>query len=481
MKPAGLKSVRRPSDLEEQRRKKTDSEEKLPDKNRVHSFILDLELGTEERRKNIRKDSLSKEKERKEKERVVPDERLKSKLKTESRKSGDAAADEKDGGTAKGAADEKKGSKVKPDRKSSVSSRESKTSVSEAADEGNLKKGRSAVNEKEKPKGDSKLLRRLDSTGSSEERSEVETGSELSRKKDKQPKEILKRSKSHPEAKPGEKPKVRTDRKDSSVDKTHPQKSGSETESDVRKTETGPKVKSLTEKHKSKPQNPTAGKSEKKTEAKSKPGTAEQKKEDKKTSEEKTKDAKVAKKTAEKKVEKDSESKSGGTESPGTGEPVDQTHPVLTAPEPPTVSSSTPLPDDPYAALSDVTPEPEDEDAVLKEPRPLTAEADALLSLMDVHTSASELAVRRETEADMKMKEAALALLSMDPDIARSSDLISDSQVAMETLPAGTEDTGSGLEYSETESAVIATSAAAAEPMETDALGIQEVTSEVNT
>ncbi|XP_059371293.1 biorientation of chromosomes in cell division protein 1-like 1 [Carassius carassius] len=121
--PVGLK--RRPSDLEEQqRRRKTDSEEKLPDKNRIHSFILDLELGTEESRKTVRKDSLSKEKEckEKEKERGVPDERLKHKLKTESRKSRDAAADEKDGGTAKAAADEKKGSKVKQDRKSSVSS-----------------------------------------------------------------------------------------------------------------------------------------------------------------------------------------------------------------------------------------------------------------------------------------------------------------------------------------------------------------------
>lgn len=434
MKPAGLKSVRRPSDLEEQqRRKKTDSEEKLPDKNRVHSFILDLELGTEERRKTVRKDSLSKEKERKEKEKERgggPDERLKLKLKTESRKSGDA--DEKD--TAKGAADEKKGSKVKPDRKSSVSSREGKPSVSEAADEGNLKKGKTAVNEKEKPKpsgkGDSKLLRRLDSTGSSEERSEVETGSEVSRKKDKQPKEIPKRSKSHPEAKAGEKPKVRTDRKDSSADKTHPQKPGSETE--------GPKVKSPTEKHKSKSQNP---KSEKKIEAKTKPGTAEQKKDDKKTSEEKTK---VAKKTTEKKVQKDSDRKSGGKENP-----------------PETVSSSTALPDDPYAALSDVTPESEDEEAVLKEPRPLSAEADALLSLMDVRTS------QQETEADRKMKEAALTLLSMDPDITRSSDLTA---AGSQTLAVGIEDTGS-----------VKTESAAAEPMETEALGSQEVTSEVNT
>lgn len=478
MKPAGLKSVRRPSELEEQRKKKSDSEEKVPDKNRVHSFILDLELGTEERRKTVRKDSLSKEKERKdkekEKERAAPDERLKHKLKTESRKSGDVTTDEKDGGTAKAAADEKKVSKVKPDRKSSVSSRESKTSVSEAAE-----KGKTAVNEKEKQKvsakGDSKLLRRLDSTGSSEERSEVETGSEISRKKDKHPKEIPKRLKSHSEAKPGEKPKVRTERKDSSTDKNHPQKSGSETESDVRKAETGPKVKSLTEKHKSKSQNP---KSDKKQEAKTKPGTAEQKKEDKKTSEEKTKDAKVAKKMTEKKVQKDTEQKSEEKESSSAGEPE---HEVPTAPEPVAISSTTPLPDDPYGALSDVTPESDDEEVELKEPRPLSAEADALLSLMDVRTSAPDLAAQQETEADMKMKEAALTLLSMDPDMARSSDLMAaDSQVSAKTLPTGTEDKGSVLEYSETESAVIAASATA-EPMETEALGLQEVTSAVST
>lgn len=431
-----LKSGRRLSDLEEQRKKKADGEEKLPDKNRVHSFILDLELGTEERQrtvgKAVRKDSHSKEKERKDKEKEkersgAPDERLKHKL----RKTGDAAGDtEKDGGAARGgAADEKKGAKVKPDRKSSVSSREIKT---EAADEGNLKKGKTAVGEKEKSKVSGKSLRRLDSTGSSEERSEVETGSEVSRKKDKHPKEILKRSKSHPEAKPGEKLKVRSDRKDSSADKTQPQKSISENESDVRKVEAGPKVKSLSEKHKSKSQNPAAGKSDKKSETKTKAGSTEQKKEERKTSEEK---AKVAKKTTEKKVPKDSERKSGDKESSAALEPT-------------AVSSTTPLPDDPYGALSDVTPESEDEDAVVKEPRPLSAEADALLSLMDVCTSASELAARQETEADMKMKEAALTLLSMDPDIARSSDLISDSQVAMETLPTGT---GSALYYPVTE------------------------------
>lgn len=101
------------------------------------------------------------------------------------------------------------------------------------------------------------------------------------------------------------------------------------------------------------------------------------------------------------------------------------------------VSSSTPVPDDPFAALSDVTPESEDEEVEPKEPRPLSAEADALLSLMD-------MSVRRDVEADMKMQEAALALLSMGPDAGCSSDIVAaDAQVAMETVAMGPEDAGS--------------------------------------
>lgn len=148
VKSAGQRSGR----LDEQRRKKSDTEEKLCDKNRVHSFILDLESGTEERQrtKTARKEVHLKDKERKD------EHKLKHKLKAESRKAADA--DEKDGGAAKGGAEEKKGSKVKPDRKSSVTSREAKTP--EAADEANLKKGKMAADakdkEKPKPSGESR-------------------------------------------------------------------------------------------------------------------------------------------------------------------------------------------------------------------------------------------------------------------------------------------------------------------------------------
>lgn len=97
-----------------------------------------------------------------------------------------------------------------------------------------------------------------------------------------------------------------------------------------------------------------------------------------------------------------------------------------------------------YDALSDVTPELEDDDGEMPlgevEPRPLTTGADALLTLMDICTSAdarlgqgSDItgAMQREAcpelsfqEADIKMKEAALTLLSMDPESILSPTLV---------------------------------------------------------
>lgn len=418
-----LKSSRRPSDLEEQRRKKTDSSsvEKVADKNRVHSFILDLELGTvqgqrqrtaSKSERNLRKDAHGKEKERKEREPGVSDDRLKHKLKTESRRGAETPTpDEKD---------EKKSAKVKADRKTSVFSREHKTSVSDTADEGNLKKAKTdALKEKAKAektsvKSELKPLRRLDSTGSSEERSEVEAGSEVSRRKDKLPRDPLKRSKSQSEVKPADKLKVRVDRKDSLTGEREKnlQKSGSETDGETRKAEVGPKVKSLSEKHRSKSREDLKSQKPDKKDTKSRV--------EKKSAEEpqKTKDTKTAKKTAVKKVAKDSENK----QSSDSPTPADGTEPFSV--------------DDPYAALSDVTPESDTE-----EPRSVSGEADALLSLM---TAASDIK-EQETEADLKMKEAALTLLSMDPDTARSTDamvamdLTSDLVSGGETPPPGRE------------------------------------------
>lgn len=354
---------------EEQRRRKSISEEsseprKIVDKNRTHSFILDLELGTEEALrqrgagKNERHARREKERKENERDRGVSDERARYKQKPESKKGGEAVAEEKEGGLMKGAVDdkvEKKGSKVKGEKKGSVSAREGRLSAMEvsAPEEGttkDLKKEKMPSEAmKEKIKGekslgkiDPKQQHRLDSTGSTEERSEGEAASDFNRKKDKQAKDILKRSKSHSDVKSLEKVKVRQDGKDvgaGSKDKSsgsEAPKHGSETK--VKNSEAGLKVKSVSEKTRSKPrddlksQSPLGTKTDKKAqgqEAKAKAGAGPSKleyskekkkegvtKDDRRVTEdrvEKGKDAKSIKKTSEKKT-KESEKKGGDGE-----------------------------------------------------------------------------------------------------------------------------------------------------------------------
>uniref|UniRef100_A0A4W6FD61 Uncharacterized protein n=1 Tax=Lates calcarifer TaxID=8187 RepID=A0A4W6FD61_LATCA len=106
--------------------------------------------------------------------------------------------------------------------------------------------------------------------------------------------------------------------------------------------------------------------------------------------------------------------------------------------DPVTTTITTSFSDDTCDALSDITPEPPEgeTDSRLSEMPAVPAEADALLTLMDVCTSAEARlppeSVREDVtaemvlqDADMKMKEAALTLLSMDPDSTVSSSLIS--------------------------------------------------------
>lgn len=339
---------------EEQRRRKSTSEDsteprKILDKNRTHSFILELELGTEEalRQRGGGKNErhARKDKGRNENERSVSDERGRSKQKPEGKKVGDAPADEKEGGVVKSSGDEKKGSKFKGEKKGSGSAKEGRLSVTEgsAPEEGttkDLKKEKThseAV--KEKTKGEKSLGKtepkqqlRLDSTGSTEERSEGEAVPDFNKKKDKQAKDILKRSKSHPEVKSLEKVKVRQDGKDVGAG------SKSSTTDKVKNSEAASKVKTVSEKTRSKSrddmksQNPLATKADKKAtglEMKAKAGVAPSKpdsskekkkegfmKEDRRFSEdrvEKGKDLKIAKKTSEKKA-KESEKKAGDSE-----------------------------------------------------------------------------------------------------------------------------------------------------------------------
>lgn len=352
---------------DEQRRRKSISEDsseprKVLDKNRTHSFILDLELGTEEALrqrgggKNERHARREKERKESEKERGVSDDRLRYRQKLESKKGGEAAAEEKEGGVVKCIADdkvEKKGSKVKGDKKSSVSAREGRLSVTEgsAPEEGttkDLKKDKTPLEtskvkgEKSLGRADSKQHHRLDATGSMDERSEAEAASDVNRKKDKQAKEILKRSKGHQEGKSLEKLKVRQDVKDVGAggkDKSSTSESPKQSlDTKVRNSEAGPKVKYVSEKTRCKStddlksQSPLVTKTDKKAQgqeargktgmAPSKPESSKEKKkegvikEERRVSEdrvEKGKDVKITKKTSEKKT-KESEKKMGDGE-----------------------------------------------------------------------------------------------------------------------------------------------------------------------
>lgn len=298
-----------------------------------------------------------KEKERNEKERGMTDERARTKQKPESKKGGEVVAEEKEGGTVKGPVDdkaEKKGSRIKGDKKGLVSAREGRLTLMEGSvpEEGtgkDLKKEKIPLETmKEKVKGEKSLGKsdpkqhHLESTGSTEERSEGEGSSDFTRKKDKQSKDSLKRSKSHTEFKSQEKIKVRQDGKDvggGSKDKSSSSEASKHSsDTKVRNTDSGPKVKSVSEKTRSKsrddskPQSPSLTKADKKSlgqEAKSKVGAAPSKpdfskekkkegvmKEDRRVSEdraEKVKDAKSTRKTSEKKA-KESEKKGGDGE-----------------------------------------------------------------------------------------------------------------------------------------------------------------------
>lgn len=448
---------------DEQRRRKSISEDlseprKVLDKNRTHSFILDLELGTEEALrqrgggKNERYARREKERKENEKERGVSDDRVRYRPKLESKKGGEAAAEEKEGGVMKCIVDdkvEKKGSKVKGDKKSSMSAREGRLSVTEgsAPEEGttkDLKKDKTPSETlKEKVKGEKSLGRadpkqhhRLDSTGSVEERAEAEAASDVNRKKDKQAKEILKRSKGHQEGKSLEKLKVRQDVKDVGAggkDKSstsEPPKQSLDTK--VKNSEAGPKVKHVSEKTRFKStddlksQSQLVTKTDKKAqgqEARGKTGMAPSKPESSKKKEgvikderrvsedrgEKGKDVKSIKKTSDKKT-KESEKKIGDGEKEGR------------IPEADDLSSSS-------SAPSAVAEEVQSGDGVASQP-------------LNTHASESRLTTQQDSdsigESDLKtpqVLDSAAESGSTDQSISESikkSDLTSDSQ-AMDT------------------------------------------------
>lgn len=467
-------------------------------------------------------------KERKDKERSLSDERAKIKQKQE-KKSEHQADDSQQKEGVKLSTEEKceKKSKIKSEKKMTGNTREGKMSVSEGvADDGpkdakkvktqsteaaksekDKEKEKDKIREKDKDKGkekskgekmsaksDFKQLLRPDSAGSSEDRSDMEPGSDSSKKKDKHFKEVLKRSKSHSEDRQGEKSKSKMDSKDGEKEKikvdqeTQKSKSISETDKDLKRvkpTEKGRTVEKTKSKSKEETKTHLFSKADKKvqsSEVKSssgasicRPETTKEKKKDgtakeyRKASEEPSHD-KSENKSAKKKLDKkdkvpekkddhqdekktpreeklekpDKSSKSSvsslslDTEEPTKKQPLLQE--LSTDSDPITTTVTTSFSDDTCDALSDITPEPpegETESRLGEMPAvpAVPAEADALLTLMDVCTSAEarlptesirgDVTVEMELqEADMKMKEAALTLLSMDPDSTVSSSLI---------------------------------------------------------
>ncbi len=520
---------------------------KLCDKSRTHSFILELEQGSQEalKQRSVGKfDRLSRKefhsKERKEKDRSLSDERAKLKLKQEKKSEHQADDPQQKEGAAFKASSEEKGEKkpkIKSEKKISEKNREGKPSVSEGvADEGpkdafvkkakapsmetikaekdrekdkTREKGKDKSKEKEMvkgektcTKGDFKQLLRPESAGSSEDRSDMEPGSDGNRKKDKHSKDVLKRSKSHTEDRPGDKPKSKTDSKDSEKEKTKAEqdsqksnKSSSEMDKDPKRLKPTEKGRML-EKSKSKSKEetrtllPKIDNKGQSSEVKStggapvsKPETTKDKKkegnakEQRKVSEEplhEKPDTKNAKKKLEKKEkvpEKKDESqeekkapredkleKSDNSSKPSVSslsldvEEQPKKHALLqdtsTDSDPVTTTVTTSFSDDTCDALSDITPEPPEgeTESRLREMPTVPAEADALLTLMDVCASAEARLLpesRQEDvtpemqDADMKMKEAALTLLSMDPDSTVSSSLMcQDTRDEAENRPA---------------------------------------------
>ncbi|KAM6923422.1 uncharacterized protein bod1l1 [Xenentodon cancila] len=497
---------------------------KLPDKGRTHSFILELEQGSQEalKQRSVGKfDRLSRKephsKERRDKDRSLSDDRTKLKQKQEKKSEHQADETQHKESTAVKVSSEEKGEKKpknKSDKKLSGSTREGKVTEG-VAEDGSLKdakkvkggstesvkaekdkekdktKDKDKNKEKEKSKGekisvksDMKQLLRPDSAGSSEDRSDMEPGSDSTKKRDKHSKEVLKRSKSHTEDRPVDKPKSKTDsekektKMDPNSQKLH--KSTPDMDKEPKKVKPTEKGKILEKsKTRSKEEAKTLLKTDKKvqsldvksaggggiskaeaTKEKRRDGSAkEQRKVSDEASQEKS-ELKSAKKKLEKKdkvpekkddvqddkmaprVEtSDKSSKSSVSslsleieEPPKKPLPLQDTS---TDSDPVTTTVTTLLSDDTCDALSDITPEPPEGEAEsrLGEMSAVPAEADALLTLMDVCTSAEarlphdgfreEMTPEIELcDADLKMKEAALTLLSMDPDSTISSSLI---------------------------------------------------------
>ncbi|XP_049592100.1 biorientation of chromosomes in cell division protein 1-like 1 isoform X2 [Syngnathus scovelli] len=433
---------------------------KFPDKSRTHAFILDLELGSQEalRQRSVGKFDRPPRKDRKEKERSMSEELPKLKLKQDKKSELQVnESQQKESMTARTSSDERseKKPKVKNEKKM-TSTKELKTSASEA-DEASAKRMRALsvdkdksrekdkMKEKEKIKGvkitksESKQALYHDSSGSSEDRPEVAQGVDSGKKKEKHGKDILKRSKSHSE----DKPKLKTENKEKTKAE-QPNKSLADSDKSPKRVKQAEKGKPM---EKSKPREElkshTASKMDKKTHSldirgasgAGKPEKEKKKegpvKEQRRSSEEPV--VKSAKKKADKKEKKEEnhEGKKAPTEDKVDKSDMSVSTEAEETPMQATLSESAIVSSDGACEpFSDIAPEVE---TPVQEMPVVPPEADALLTLMDVCTSAMDarlhVAVGGEhgqlqatlQDADMKMKEAALTLLSMDPDSALSS------------------------------------------------------------
>ncbi|XP_054648673.1 biorientation of chromosomes in cell division protein 1-like 1 isoform X2 [Dunckerocampus dactyliophorus] len=447
---------------------------KLPDKNRTHSFILDLELGSLEalRQRSVSKFDRPSRKERKEKERSVPEEPPKLRQKQEKKPEPLLnESQQKDGAPGKASCDEKK-PKVKNEKKTVKEADEAPKDVSakrmraqsvevtkaEKDKSRDKDKDKDKMKEKDKVKGEKKaavsdskqLLLRPETSVSSEDRPEVGPGADSGKKKEKHSKDILKRSKSHSEERQGDKPKLKAEGKDKDRTKAE-QPNKPDSDKSPKRVKPADRGKT-TEKSKSKEDAKSLPKTDKKahsldvrgasgsskveiTKVKKKEGSV---KEQRRSSEEPG--MKTAKKKTEKK-EKVLEKKASHEDK------VEKSSVVVVAEE----AQKTSLLKDNSEPVT-ASPVTNDDTCDMTAEMPaVPPEADALLTLMDVCTSArlhtaAGVGERAPTEAtlqdaDMKMKEAALTLLSMDPDSALSPGFMSQEVAPPVGLPqeGGTE------------------------------------------
>lgn len=517
---------------------------KLSDKSRTHSFILDLEQGSQEalKQRSVGKfDRLFRKEHPKErKERSLSDERAKLKPKQEKKYELQPDESQQKDGAVKMSCEEKAEKKPKMKSEKKILG---KAPVSEGVAEDGLKdatvkktkgpsmeavktekeknrekeKDKDKSKEKEKLKGEKtstfKHALRPDSTGSSEERSDMDPGNDSSKKKEKHSKEALKRSRSHTEDRHGDKIKSKDSEKERTKGDLDGQKSikpssdGDKDQKRMKLTE-----KRVLEKLKSKskddtkpqfskmdnkgqvsevksPGGPSVSKSEKKKEGNAKEqrkvseeslneklelAGAKKKTEKKEKFQEKKSDNHDEKKAPrEEKPEKDDKPKTDIEEDPKKPSVLRDTS---TDSDAVTTNIATSFSEDTCDALSDITPEPPEGDAesCLSEVPTVPAEADALLTLMDFCTSVAQLPPESSREevpsdltvqdADMKMKEAALTLLSMDSAVSTSL-ICQNTREEGEVYrrePEIVETTSAGVEHQPTE----ASTAENAEPVE---------------